>query len=534
MAVSVSRVALVVLALAFVAFGRVEAAIGPRATLTIANKVIAPDGFPRSAVLAGGTFPGPLIRGKTGDRLKINVVNALADKTMAVDTTIHWHGLFQKGTNWADGVAMVTQCPIIPGHSFLYDFRVPDQAGTFWYHSHLGTQYCDGLRGPLVIYSKNDPHKHLYDVDDESTVLTIGDWYHLPAPELAGVPHPDATLFNGLGRSLNGPKSPLYVMNVVRGKRYRIRLINIGCDSNYQFSIDGHSFTVIEADGEDTRPLEVDRVQIFSGQRYSLILKANRPIGNYWIRGNPNSGDPGYENQMNSAILRYRGAPWIDPTTHERNATKPLIESELRPLRHERAPGRPYPGGADVNINLNFGFDPKTALFTTNNQTFVPPSVPVLLQILSGAHDVHELAPSGTIYDIKHGQVVELTMPALAFAGPHPMHLHGHAFSVVRSAGSKTYNYDNPLRRDVVNIGTDPTDNVTIRFVADNSGPWFLHCHIDWHLDLGFAVVFAEATAQTKKDNPVPKAWKDLCPLYNSSSPAKLLMGTNALHRLPA
>lgn len=268
MAVSVSMVALVVLALAL---GRVEAAIGPQATLIIANKVIAPDGFPRSAVLAGGTFPGPLIRGKTGDRLNINVVNALADKTMAVDTTIHWHGLFQKGTNWADGVAMVTQCPIIPGHSFLYDFRVPDQAGTFWYHSHLGTQYCDGLRGPLVIYSKNDPHKHLYDIDDESTVLTIGDWYHLPAPELSGVPHPDATLFNGLGRSLNGPN----VMNVVRGKRYRIRLINIGCDSNYQFSIDGHSFTVIEADGEDTQPLEVDRVQIFSGQRYSLILKAN-------------------------------------------------------------------------------------------------------------------------------------------------------------------------------------------------------------------------------------------------------------------
>ncbi len=86
--------------------------------------------------------------------------------------------------------------------------------------------------------------------------LTLTSRYHLPSPELSGVPHPDATLFNGLGRSLNGPKSPLYVMNVVRGKRYRIRLINIGCDSNYQFSIDGHSFTVIEADGEDTQPLE--------------------------------------------------------------------------------------------------------------------------------------------------------------------------------------------------------------------------------------------------------------------------------------
>lgn len=61
------------------------------------------------------------------------------------------------------------------------------------------------------------------------------------------------------------------------------------------------------------------------------------------------------------------------------------------------------------------------------------------------------------------------------------MHLHGHSFDVVRVAGSDEYNYDNPVRRDVVNIGT-ASDNVTVRFTTDNAGPWFLHCHIDWHL----------------------------------------------------
>ena len=64
----------------------------------------------------------------------------------------------------------------------------------------------------------------------------------------------------------------------------------------------------------------------------------------------------------------------------------------------------------------------------------------------------------------------------------HPMHLHGHAFDVVRVAGSSDYNYANPVRRDVVSIGT-ASDNVTIRFTTDNSGPWFMHCHIDWHLE---------------------------------------------------
>lgn len=69
-----------------------------------------------------------------------------------------------------DGTSSVTQCPITAGSSFLYDFPVPDQAGTFWYHSHLSTQYCDGLRGPFVVYDGidgvNDPHRALYDVDD--------------------------------------------------------------------------------------------------------------------------------------------------------------------------------------------------------------------------------------------------------------------------------------------------------------------------------------------------------------------------------
>ena len=50
----------------------------------------------------------------------------------------HWHGIFQEGTQWADGPVGVNQCPIIPGESFLYDFTVPDQAGSFWYHSHHG------------------------------------------------------------------------------------------------------------------------------------------------------------------------------------------------------------------------------------------------------------------------------------------------------------------------------------------------------------------------------------------------------------
>ena len=65
-----------------------------------------------------------------------------------------------------DGLAFVTQCPIAPYHSFLYHFTVPDKAGTFWYNSHYGVQYCDGMKGHMIIDDPDDPYQDWYDVDD--------------------------------------------------------------------------------------------------------------------------------------------------------------------------------------------------------------------------------------------------------------------------------------------------------------------------------------------------------------------------------
>ncbi|KIJ55075.1 multicopper oxidase [Sphaerobolus stellatus SS14] len=101
---------------------------------------------------------------------------------MRRSTTIHWYGLFQHRTASEDGPAMVNQCPIAPGHSYTYDISLNGQSGTFWYHSHLSTQYVDGLRGALVVYDNEDPNRSLYDIDDASTVITLADWYHGFAP----------------------------------------------------------------------------------------------------------------------------------------------------------------------------------------------------------------------------------------------------------------------------------------------------------------------------------------------------------------
>lgn len=83
----------------------------------------------------------------------------------------HWHGISQHNNNQMDGTAYVTQCPIAPGDSFLYNFSAGNQVGTFWYHSHYGVQYCDGLRGPLIIYDPEDPYRSSYDIDDGTSLL---------------------------------------------------------------------------------------------------------------------------------------------------------------------------------------------------------------------------------------------------------------------------------------------------------------------------------------------------------------------------
>ncbi|KAG1745757.1 laccase [Suillus lakei] len=452
--------------------------LGPQTILTIGNGVIAPDGFERSATLVNGIFPGPLITAQKGDSFAIEVVNQLEDETMFKSTSVHWHGIYQNGTNYADGTSFVTQCPIAQNHSFLHTFSVPNQAGTYWYHSHYSVQYCDGLRGALVIYDPQDPLAYMYDVDDASTVITLSDWYHVVAPILRHIigTTANSSLINGLGRYAGGPASDL------------------------AFSIDGHNFTVIEADGLQTEPLVVDQLQIFAGQRYSVVLVADMPVDNYWMRSLPNLVGASFVGGTNSAILRYQGAAQVDPIT---------VLLAFQGM------------GMQISI-LDLQVANTGGTFYVNGIPFKSPTVPVLLQILSGAQDASQLLPNGSVIVLEANKVVELTMSTTGPGGPHPIHLHGHAFDVVQSAGSSTLNYVNPVRRDVVSAG-GTGQQMVIRWTTDNSGPWFLHCHIDWHLDAGFAVVMAESPSDTAAHvNPVPEAWDELCPIFDSLTPLQL------------
>lgn len=122
----------------------------------------------------------------------------------------------------------------------------------------------------------------------------------------------DSGLINGIGRFNGGPEGnhirclrhkpssrslpvPFAVINVEQGKRYRLRIFSLSCRPFFTFSIDQHNLTFIEADVTEHEPVEVQNVDLHAGQRVSVVLNANQPVNNYWIRA-PSNGVPGLNN----------------------------------------------------------------------------------------------------------------------------------------------------------------------------------------------------------------------------------------------
>lgn len=121
----------------------------PSASPTVpVDDVITADGWEakRLVIVVNRTLPGPDIVVYEGQTLIVHLTNSLASDSV----TIHWHGLHQTGTPYMDGVPFVTQCPIAAGQTFTYEFQAYP-SGTFWYHSHVGSQRTKGMFGALII-----------------------------------------------------------------------------------------------------------------------------------------------------------------------------------------------------------------------------------------------------------------------------------------------------------------------------------------------------------------------------------------------
>ncbi|KAJ0117876.1 diphenol oxidase [Diaporthe amygdali] len=277
---------------------------------TISLGLAAPDGFWKPMVLVNGQSPGPLIEAGTGDTVRVRVANHLPNAT----TSVHFHGIDQRRTNWMDGVAGVTQCGIPPGGEWTYEFVVDGQRGTFWYHAHAAVQYTDGLYGPIVV---RDP-RELVPRADAERILFLGENHHAYAGELVGhylaasspwepteagvEPLSDnlllngqntfdcsvvSTTYNSSSRQKNKPGctgGQVYTTNIRPGTTMRLRLINHSSYLSYWFSIDRHPLTIVEIDGIEVEPIVSQGVHVNIGQRYSVIISATEKIGDYAIR----------------------------------------------------------------------------------------------------------------------------------------------------------------------------------------------------------------------------------------------------------
>ena len=234
-------------------------------------------------------------------------------------------------------------------------------------------------------------------------LISLSHRYHYPSVDTPRQIWPDSVLINGTGcyDGLECPPPATYMVEA--NKRYRFRLLNMACKTYYNFTIDNHTMTVIEVDGEYVEPYTVDSIQLFAAQRYSFILNADKPVNNYWIRTNPDPSEP--MNATSTAILRYIGAPNVDPQSVS-VANNYLNETLLRSLY--ALPPRLLEPNPDVRINVVMSKDGFNYNFKINGVQYTSPSVPVLMQIMNGALS-WEIAPTQSIYLLPRDKVVEVT-----------------------------------------------------------------------------------------------------------------------------
>ncbi|KAJ7581502.1 Cu-oxidase-domain-containing protein [Mycena floridula] len=494
--------------------------VAKKVTLNVVNANLAPDGFTRSK------YPGPPILLNKGDRLSVTLNNKLTDPTMRRSTSLDLDGIFTNTPELYDeGSPFVTTCPIGPGASYTYDYAPINQAGTFWYHRlviFISLPWLTGFRGPLIVYDPFDPLRALYDVDDVNTIIQLGDWWHnttlsptmLPQYEATGIiPVSDSSTFNGVARYNGGPEVPWPVVNVVRGKRYRLRIINESARNVVTFNVEGHSLKIIEADGEPLTPHVVNAIDLLAGQRYSVVLTANQPVANYWIStpfvGGAATRNPNQNATLSRAILRYAGAPIADPTTPESIGpfTGALVEADLRPLVAQAAPP------ADVNITLDLEVTTGAAIWNVNGVSYVHPETPTLLKVLQGASDEADFNVTENTFVLPANKTIQLTFPQNDDDDAHPLHMHGQNFWLVKSNTTDVINTANPIKRDTAGAGAA---GMILRFRTDKPGPFFFHCHIFWHYQAGLATVMLNDPDSTRAQVRPDAAWDRLCPAYNA------------------
>ncbi|KAG4936778.1 hypothetical protein JHK82_050995 [Glycine max] len=488
-------------------------------------------------VTVNGTFPGPTINVREGDTVIVHVLNE-----GPYDITLHWHGVLQLFSPWADGPEYVTQCTIRPRSKYTYKFNVTQQEGTVWWHAHASYLRAT-VHGAFIIQPRSGqfpfpkPYKQI--------PLILGDLYNSNVEDITteaqasgGGPNIScAFTINGFTSGLlinNCTENETFKMKVQQGKTYMLRMINAALNYDLFFKIANHNFTVVAVDASYTDHYVTDLIVIAPGQSADVLFTANQPIGSYYMVASPyvvgldhfdvnvGRGTVIYENAPPSPKPVMPILPPFNDTDTAYNKFYNVITSKNPNNASCKGPnGQRFsasmnnesfavPAGVKFSL-LEAFYENMSGVYTTD----FPNKPPVMFDFtnLNNANNMNLLfAPKSTkAKKLRFNSTVEIVFQNTALLGGqnHPMHIHGYSFHVLAQGFGNFHKKDrakfnlvNPQFRNTVGV---PMGGWTvIRFQANNPGVWLVHCHMEDHVPWGLAMIFEVENGPTPSTSVPP------------------------------
>ncbi|KAI4966686.1 hypothetical protein ZWY2020_037169 [Hordeum vulgare] len=472
----------------------------------------------KSIVTVNGEYPGPALVAREGDRVVVRVTNRVAH-----NVTLHWHGIRQLRSGWADGPAYVTQCPIQTGQSYAYDFTVTGQRGTLWWHAHISWLRAT-VYGAIVVLPKHGvpypfpaPHKEV--------PVIFGEWWRADteavvrqALRTGGAPNVSDAF------TINGPWSALqlfrqryvhtFKLKVEPGKTYMLRLINAALNDELFFRSQSHAHRHPDHLSGPDHQCTPHRCRCTPGPTSTCPPRPTPPSGPAPSTTPPSPAFSSTKSRATPprqaltrtchcslALLRFNDTGFVTNFT-----------SKLRSLATPAA----VPRSVDKRFFFTVGLGTLPCPANTTCQgrptrrialhRHVPgvygsnfPVTPLLKFNYTGAPPNNTNVAKGTkLLVLPFNASVELVMQDTSILGfeSHPLHLHGFNFFVV---GQGFGNYDavnDPAKFNLVDpverntVGVPAGGWVAIRFLADNPGVWFMHCHLEVHTTWGLRMAW--------------------------------------------
>ncbi|KAI6676097.1 hypothetical protein NL676_036893 [Syzygium grande] len=502
-----------------------------------------------NTITVNGQFPGPTLEVNNGDTLVINVANRAHE-----NVTIHWHGIRQLRTGWADGPEFVTQCPIRPGGSYTYRFTIQGQEGTLWWHAHSSWLRAT-VYGALVIHPKEGA-SYPFPKPKRETPILLGEWWDAnpldvvrESTRTGGAPNiSDAYTINGQpGDLYNCSSKDTVIVPIDLGETHLLRVINAALNQELFFSVANHTFTVVGADASYLKPFTTSVIMLGPGQTTDVLISGNQLPARYYMAARAYQSGQGapFDNTTTTAILEYKSAPCpakgilsnpVMPALPAFNdtATVTAFTQSLRSPNKVEVPTDideslfTTVGLGLFNCPSNFPSSrcqgPNGTRFASsmNNVSFVLPSNFSILQAhrqgvpgvfttdfpgnppvqfdYTGnvSRSLWQPVPGTRVYKLKYGSRVQLVLQGtnIQTAENHPIHIHGYDFYILATGFGNFNPQKDAAKLNLVDppmrntVGVPVNGWAVIRFVADNPGAWLMHCHLDVHITWGLAMVF--------------------------------------------